>query len=393
MSGALWSFIGACLTFIVSIGAAGWVLWATPGLKKLDRALHFGLAGLIGLGALGILTFFIGLIPGALIALRYPVELIVGLGGIIAVTRPKARPKVDVPHGREWVPALIVGFAALLALMSVLAPPDTIEWDSLAYHLAVPKLWLQQGHISYIPFIHHSNFPFVFDNLYLWGLQWGGEAGAKAFVYAAAVYGGIAIFGLTRHVYSREAAWWATVAYATIPVILWLSGTAYIDVPNGLCAGLGIAMAALWVRDQDKSYLWLAAILLGLAAASKYTALQTIGAVGLVLLIIGIRRKQPARYFKSAVFVGVLAMAIASPWYIKNVLWTGNPVYPFFYGLLGGKNWSAERSKVYTHEQLTFGVGSDAETGKHDVSQFGHAVLGLGYQPGRYINPLQTSGG
>src|SRR5262249_24802039 len=150
-------------------------------------------------------------------------------------------------------------------------------------------------------------------------------------------------------------AWWATLAYATVPVVLWLSGTAYIDVPNGLCAGLGIALAALYCKSLDKKYLWIAAIMLGLATASKYTGLHTIGAVGLMLLAYGIKRKQTGEFLKSAVLLGLLAVAIASPWYIKNVVNTGNPVYPFFYSKLGGHNWSAPQAEEYSREQASFG--------------------------------------
>src|SRR6185295_13803103 len=106
--------------------------------------------------------------------------------------------------------------------------------------------------------------------------------------------------------------------------------------------------------------------------------------------IVGIKRKEPGKGFSSALLVGVIAMAIACPWYIKNVVNTGNPVYPFFYSKLGGKNFSAPQAEQYSREQASFGVGT--QDGHHDFTQIGHAVLGLGYQPGRFINPAQTFG-
>src|SRR6202011_1887734 len=114
--------------------------------------------------------------------------------------------------------------AILFATVSVLAPSDTMEWDTLAYHLAVPKLWLQAGQIQPISYIHHSNFPFAVDNLYIWGLAWGGEEGAKAFTLAFHTYGIFAVFGFARQVYGELAGWWAALTWATIPAVLWLSG-------------------------------------------------------------------------------------------------------------------------------------------------------------------------
>jgi hypothetical protein len=175
---------------------------------------------------------------------------------------------------------------------------------------------------------------------------------------------------------------------------MWLSGTAYIDVANGAFAGLGLALAVLSLVEEDEHQAILAGILLGFAAGSKYTGLQTIAVAGIVLIALS-----RGKALKSAVLVVGLAVAVAAPWYVRNVVNTGNPVYPFFYGALGGKNWSRYNSEIYSHEQQTFGAArAMAEPGKDYVSnpiepaRFGHAVLGLAYQPGRYINPGQTQG-
>ncbi|MFQ3610691.1 MAG: hypothetical protein SNJ72_04260, partial [Fimbriimonadales bacterium] len=48
---------------------------------------------------------------------------------------------------------------------------------------------------------------------------------------------------------------------------------------------------------------------------------------------------------------------IGAPWYVRNWYWTGNPVYPFAYGLFGGKQWSREQADAYRNDQLKFGMG------------------------------------
>jgi hypothetical protein len=35
--------------------------------------------------------------------------------------------------------------------------------------------------------------------------------------------------------------------------------------------------------------------------------------------------------FKNGVIYGTTALMVASPWYIKNLLWTGNPIYPLYF--------------------------------------------------------------
>jgi hypothetical protein len=104
-----------------------------------------------------------------------------------------------------------------------------------------------------------------------------------------------------------------------------------------------------------------------------------------VVLVAGVIAKKGTEAFKKAALVGVVAVAVGSPWYVKNAIWTGNPVYPFFYEKLGGKNWDQRRADIYSNEQRTFGVGRT--DGKLSPFSLGDAVLGLAYQPGRYINP------
>lgn len=386
--------LGVLITLLFAVGAAclGHLLLRklTPGC---DPALRVGLSGLVGLGAIGSLTLFIGLMPGGLGIAGMSLVVVVALTSLAWVVRIGAyRISAKRPEGFPLLMLLAILLALIFALVGVLSPSDAIDWDALAYHLAVPKLWLAAGHITPISFIHHSNFPGAVDYLYIWGLLWGGESGAKAFTLAFHCFGIFAVFGFARQVYGEMSAWWATLAWATMPVVLWLSGTAYIDVQNGLYAGLGILFASLWLRDRRGEFAWLSGVMLGLAAGSKYTGLQTIFAVACVVLIALILSRS-AGSWRSLLLMGGLAVCIASPWYVKNALWTGNPVYPFFYGVLGGDHWSPWQARVYTEEQQSFGVGAVHPPGRISPLRIGHAILGLAYQPGRYINPSPTTGG
>jgi 4-amino-4-deoxy-L-arabinose transferase-like glycosyltransferase len=382
--------VGVVVTLLVCVAAVGLGRLLTARLTpELDPAAKLGISGLIGLGVLGWITLPIGLVPGGLQWGVYVIAFLAIVGaGAFGREFKNLVPSVTVPAGPWLLIPLAVTIAVLFSLVGVLAPSDTLDWDSLAYHLAVPKLWLQSGQIEFISFIHHSNFPFVIDNLFIWGQVWGGQPGAKAFTLGFLLLGLAAIFGLTRQEYGDGPAWWATLVFASIPSVIWLSGTAYIDVSNGLYAGLAVVFAALAIqRPEERGWLWLCGLFLGFAAGSKYTGLQTIAAVCLVYAgLTG--RSSPSLAMKNSALVAMLALAVACPWYIRNVANTGNPVYPFFYSVFGGKNWDSFSSKIYTEEQKTFGVGASPL----DLTQIGHAVLGLAYQPGRYINPAPTTG-
>lgn len=407
--------LGLLITLVFSVGLIGFgraVL--SRFLFRLDPAAAYGLGGMIGLAAIGTLTLFIGLLPGGL---RWGVWLVSAFAGygLAQLYKRRAELRLDRPVSLEWLFVVPLALLSLFALVSVLAPSDLGDWDTLSHHLASVKIWINEGQFAPIRFMHQSNFPFAVDNLFVWGLQWGGEAGAKTFSLVFYLLGIVTVFGLARQLYGRSGAWWSALLFGAVPVIVWESGTAYIDVAHGLFAGLGILFAGLSVQPQRSplntedstlnaersmlnapaAYPWLSAICLGFAAGTKYTGLQTLLAVGVALLLYAAISRRSA-LAKQAVLVGVVAVAIASPWYIKNVVWNGNPVYPFFHSVFKGPNWDDRRSAIYQNEQRTFGVGREQHTGAPtaniDPTQIGHAIGGLAYLPGRFTNPGQVQG-
>lgn len=380
--------LGLLITLLAAMGAIGMGKAMIGRLTGgLDPALRLAAHGLDGLAGLGLLTLFVGLLPGGLDWGLWLVVAYVVAGWAFLVLDLKSNPPgVSMPKGLDGLFFLAFVLGGLVSLAGVLSPSDTIDWDSLSYHLAVPKLYLQAGHI-YPLFIHQSNFPSLVDYLYIWGLKWGGQYGAKAFSFCFYVFGLIAVYGIARDRYGRRPGLWAALAFGFVPVLMWESGTAYIDLANGLYAGLGIAFAAAWLSDREKPQtLWLSALFLGYAAGSKYTGLQTILAVAIVILVL----TRSAQGLRCAVLVGVVASVVACPWYIKNVVYTGNPVFPFFYGQFGGKNWDERRAEIYTNQQKQFGIPPPGLSQSVPLTErIGSAVFGLAYKPWEYIDPGQ----
>ena len=364
-----------------------------------DDAAVLGTGGAFGLGVLGSLLGLGGL-AGLPVGYGFA-----GLGlaaiGFLALRTPWT-PKPSKPEGADMLFVLVIGVAVIFSVVGALAPSTTVDWDSLAYHLAVPKLWLQMGKIESIPYIHHSNFPSAVDSLYLPGLAAGSQAGAKIVMPIFMVCGILSIFGLTRERHGKLAGWWAALAFATVPLVIWECGSAYIDVAHGLFAGLGFIFTCRAAFESDpkkaKTDTLLAVLGLALAAGSKYTGLLFIFIAGFTALVILLRRKGGS--VGPAFAIGLGAMLLASPWYVRNEIWKGNPVFPFFYSKFGGSGWDQRRADIYTHQQNTFGVGRAPTEQQPDMaknplspSRLGISVLGLTFSPGRYIAPSPTEGG
>ena len=307
------------------------------------------------------------------------------------ITRNRADPGTnDGPRPSIRTRAL-VAFLALLGvcvLIAALAPPS--EWDALSYHLAAPKVYLDAGRIFYIPYDHHTNLPFTLEMLFTLMLGVGSQGGAKlchtlcgalmiASVYTAAV----------RHIgpgeRGRRVGLLAALILAGTPMVLWEMTVAYSDLATALFTWLavyGLLTALLprpspvykvadlvrgGVADDLSCAAWegaatphliVSAILLGFAIGTKFTALAFWGILLIVLTAgLHVTTRSWKASLPTAARWGALSLLVGAPFYIKTWLYTGNPVFPFAYGLFGGRFWSAENAAKYTHLQAGLGGG------------------------------------
>lgn len=386
-------FIGFLASALFCIAAGGFGLWLLQKWRShLDPCAQLGISGLVGIATLGTGTLLIGLLPSGLNWGRVPMALCT-VFGLYQLTQNRSLFKGTTgPKGGNLFWGLLVVFGGLFSLVGVLTPSVGTDWDSIAYHMAVPKIYALTGSIHRIVYIHHSNFPSAIELLFTWGILPFGQAWAKTILWTGSLYGVLAIYGLVKRKFGPNPAWIAAAAFYTVPTVIWESGTAYIDVVHGLFGGLAalLLFSTLTDSEYNRSNTILAGILMGFACGTKYTGLVT---VVLALIIYGVtslvlkRKNWP----KACAMVAIISAGVGGCWYIKNIVLQGNPVYPFAYETFGGKNWNEERAQIYRQEQLAFGVGV-SDKGK-DWSELGHAIFGLAYQPGRYVNPMETQGG
>jgi hypothetical protein len=247
---------------------------------------------------------------------------------------------------------------ALAVIGSCFVPPTSMEWDSLSYHLADPKLYVAAHRIYYIPWESHSNFAFNMEMLYSVGMLARSIALAKLFNFVLSVAGAVAVYRVAIWIMNPTVAAWSLFIYVTLPLVFWEAGTAYVDLAATSFATLALLALVLMVRTGDPRFTLVAGVLLGGMLGIKATALVTI-----VFYAIGIiaharaARAAMAPAVRSAAVMGLIAVLIGSPWFIKSAVNTGNPFYPFAYSIFGGRYWSEANAVPYAAAQYSFGEG------------------------------------
>jgi hypothetical protein len=243
--------------------------------------------------------------------------------------RHVSAPKLE---SRVIAVAALIGLAAL-ALVPVLAAPP-VMYDTLNYHLAFPSQWLKAGGFVEFPRHGFSYYPSSYGVLYGFALATVGAWGATAihFWFGALAAAVAAVLG--RRLGGARTAVWAAACFVLTPAVLEVGTYASADLAVAAWGGAAVA-SVLPLRGREWSTRsWIVGgLLLGCAVASKYLAGAVILVPWLVTAAVGVKRAGVVRSLPAWAAAAALPVL---PWAARNVVWTGNPVYPYLQAVFGG---------------------------------------------------------
>jgi hypothetical protein len=227
-----------------------------------------------------------------------------------------------------WI-LLGLGVAALvLDLVAATAPPTSP--DALRYHLGLPKQWLETGAIPDSFWRFESFNPLGTQVLFAQGLALGGGGAAGAVGAVIAALAAVAVFGLARELGGGDvlAASIAFALFALQGMLTWLATSSFAEPGLTLYSVLAVWHAVRYVRTEDTANLVGAGLLSGAAAGTKYLGLVSAALVLVPLAVLAVRAGRMRGF---AVACGLAAL-IVLPWYVRNAIATGNPIYPLVFG-------------------------------------------------------------
>ena len=134
--------------------------------------------------------------------------------------------------------------------------------------------------------------------------------------------------------------------YSTPNMIILLS----TGKPDGIFFGiifLSFHFLLLWKEKNNLNYLYLSSIFVGASLALKYQAIYWFFTIYPIFIIIMLLNKNVKNFFILALYFGIIPIIISCPWYLKNFITTGDPVWPFGYSLFESSFWNAELDTKY----------------------------------------------
>jgi Dolichyl-phosphate-mannose-protein mannosyltransferase len=271
--------------------------------------------------------------------------------------------------------SVAVVVAILVDLVAATAPVSSA--DALKYHLALPKLWLQQRSIG-DPFWRWEGFnPSGIEMLYTQGLAVGGASTAAALGAILAGLAALAIFGLGRELGGNPLAGVAAAFLFTLQgIVSWEATSSFIELGLTFYVVLAVWHALRWGSAPSRSSTLLTGVFAGAAAGTKYLGLVAAAIVLGIFSVCALLRRR----FGDVPVALAGAIGVAGWWYLKNAVATGNPFYPFVFG---GKWMSAYASGVIHTSLSSYGVGGGLP--RLVLLPVDLLVYGQAFDRGRYV--------
>lgn len=350
-------FLGLTLVLAAGVGLTALRRISVSGLDGGETAV-FAVALGVGVLAYGILALALAgfLTPAAILAWFCLVAVIVwreasAFAGVVAdwLRGWPAAWRALGPGARAVAAAgAVIGISAVVQALT----PAT-DYDGLMYHLQAPVLFLQAQRMYLLPDLWQANGPLTLEMLFTAGLAFGSDTYARLLHITCGVLVVASTFLFGRRSGGNHVGWMTVAILLGIPMLPLLAALAYIDLVWALWTFLALYALILWSHRHEDGLLVLAGLCAGLALGSKIVAPVGVGALGIVLLWDLRARPLRSTLGRLAHFC-VPAALLALPWYAKNLLWAGNPLYPLVFG---GPEWPTERLTLLNSYLTSFGAG------------------------------------
>jgi len=262
---------------------------------------------------------------------------------------------------------LTAPFAAAIILGGMLPPFD---FDVREYHLQAPKEWSQQGWIGFGKHNVYANMPLGAEMHPLAAMQvmpgqpswWWGALAGKLVIAGMTPLTAMALYCGGRRWLHPLAGVIAAVTYISAPWVVHVSVSGLNEGALALYWLLAVyAVLIGWERSEDGRYglVFIAGFMAGSAVAVKYTAALLVAPVllGMVVLLPRIIAKpfkwRPVFNAKAGLLLLAGLMAGGAAWGGKNLVLTGNPVYPLAQPLFGGETRTPDKHAQWAKAHAT----------------------------------------
>lgn len=308
-------------------------------MLKIALFIGFYSYGVLLLGLVGKLSY----LPILLLTFLF---FLIGLF-VVVYKNERINLNIVKRHYSHFEIFLLILFAIATGINLIGALGPELAFDSLWYHLTIPKIFIMNQKIFYIPgnLFYYSLMPKLTEMLYTSSLILSGEILAKFIHFLFGLFSCVVLFRLARLYLKKTQSLLVVLLYYTNPVVMWLSTTAFSDLSRTFFELFSLYYFALFTKNKNKKSLLISAVLLGFAIATKILALGTL-CIFIVLLLIDKRQTLREKIYDFSSYI-TITLFIPLPWFVISYVNTGNPIFPLF-SQLGLRNFTVDLLSPFT---------------------------------------------
>lgn len=253
-----------------------------------------------------------------------------------------------------FIPLLIfiVWYVTPILKIPMYPPADH---DATLFHLPIAKYFSNWHGIRFTPYLRYPVFPFNMQMLYTLMLLFYDDVSAQTLHFIFLLLSSTAIIAWGKRLQYPAAGVLGAFLLLSSPHQYMFSSEACLDTGLTFFLTLGLYSFTTWIYNRDQRWLVLSGVFLGLSCGIKYTAIFTAILIFLATIVFDIRERK----LRHAVIFGLVTFAVGIPWYIRNVIYTGNPVFPFMPGLFGYSLWDESDLARQMANLNSLGVAKD----------------------------------
>ena len=185
-------------------------------------------------------------------------------------------------------------------------------------------------------------------------MKLGGIISVQFFYYLISVLFSLLIYKFVKFYFKTKAALLASFFIVTTPKFTYINSSGIVEIFLA-----GVTILSIWIFieifnhfksksfnfNSDKIMIFYACSFLGAAASIKYYGLFSIIAISIIFLIYLLACNQNKKILILC-FCVAIGLLFSFPFYLKNIMFTGNPVYPVMYEVFGGIDWSSQLNLI-----------------------------------------------
>jgi len=359
----------ALIEFIFLIGAAyGFSFFLSK--SSFNFSTVEGIVLRITLG-FGIISFFTLILATLHMLHTYIFVTILIIGNILLIKEKPILKKLNLKKNISiWY--YILFFFFLFNLFYSLFPPTF--YDSMMYHLAVPNYYMLNDGITAWNTNFSSNFPLNVEMLFLFSLL-----GKTVLIpKLISLFSGILILLLMLSRKKNKNSDFAYILplllFYTIPQVGFLCSSSKIDITGMLFVFSAIKVFLYYIKEKKSRYLILSGIFWGLSIGSKY--IFGFYMVGFFIAILFVQNMNIKKKITSIMVISIMVIVLMIPWFIKNTIITGNPMYPYLNNIFQSKTWTKAQT-------MSFSTGIKRGN-NHSLSKYIYYPVELFLEPYKY---------